>query len=135
MLPPKAISLLLAALVVLCPFQCAFGSCLASGSGGQNVSMTSCCDHCPQSSSESEHDSMPPGECGCHDCFCCGALPATEVLNDFELARLVDFTFVVLELPQTPAKLLSAQRDRWPSARSVVATALEFRADLCCWLI
>ena len=134
MFPPKVISILLAAMVVLCPFQCAFGSFLASSSDDGHVAMSSCCDHCSNPTDESENDSQLPGECGCHDCFCCGALPATEVLAS-ELVPLADFGFVVLELPQASAKPLTVQPIRWLSTRFVATTALEVRADLCCWLI
>jgi hypothetical protein len=81
------INLLLAFLVVQCPFQCFFTSC--AGSSGSSVDTCSCCDRekvddldgPAAPSSPSQSDEKP-----CGDCFCEGALAFSSTDSVFPLA-------------------------------------------------
>ncbi len=127
--------MLLIALVVLCPFQCIFGGCLANGLGERAVSSTSCCDRCSQPASDGEHDSNAPVDCNCGDCFCRGALPINDISDDVIVAELVSvMTFwVKLEVENVNPPTCPAIYHR--SSLPIDASALEVRAALCCWVI
>ncbi len=132
---PKIISILLAALVVLCPFQCIFGGCLANGLGEATVSSTSCCTHCSQPADDGEHESSVPSGCDCGDCFCRGALPVNDISDDFVVAELASFMTFWVKLETAQIELPSVQQLRYSSTLPIAATPLEVRAALCCWVI
>ena len=128
------ISLLLVGLVVLCPFQCVFGGCLASYVGDDAVTC-SACDHCSEPVDNEEPNPNSPSDCNCGDCFCRGALPVDEVTQDIVLTELVSYmtSWVKLDLPQV--ELPTSQIQRHSNVLPTDASALEVRAALCCWLI
>ena len=102
------IAILLASLVMFCPFQCYLGT------AGGDEAKVSCCGHCsgaPETPLETPVDSTPhaPSECPCHDCFCCGALPIDKVEDGSE--------FVVLK---TVVDLVSVKLADFASARPVL---------------
>jgi hypothetical protein len=129
------ISILLIALVVLCPAQCALGGWLSVRGDDTKVGST-CCSGCELPSSGTR-DSIPavPEKCNCHDCFCRGALPADDVADELNSAELVSLLAVwgKLDLSQTVAP--SPQRWSRSSLFPVDASAVEARATLSCWLI
>ena len=131
----NVISILLAALVVFCPFQCILSSCMSSGSDLGTVSATSCCGHCSQPAGDGEHGSELPADCNCGDCFCRGALPVEDVSQDLVFVDLVTFITTWVNLDAAPVATPSGQLIRHSSALPIDASALEVRASLCCWVI
>ena len=132
----RYISILLVGLVVLCPFQCIFGGCLAKGIDGEVVVCSSCCDRCSQPAEQGETpDSDLPGDCNCGDCFCRGALPVDEVTQEIVLTELVSYMTSWVNLEIVTVELPTSQVHRHSNVLPVNASALEVRAALCCWVI
>jgi len=131
LLKAQYISILLIGLVVLCPFQCILGGCLA----GDTVQVLSCCN-CELPASDTG-GSVPsaPEDCNCGDCFCRGALPVDESSDDIVFAELVSFMTSWVKLDLMPVELPNSQVERHSNVLSIDASALEVRAALCCWLI
>ena len=128
------ISILLVGLVMLCPFQCIFGGCLA-GDIGDDAVACSVCDHCSGPVDNEEPNPSSPSDCNCGDCFCRGALPVDEATQDIVLTELVSYMTSWVKLDLTQVELPTGQVQRHSNVLSIDASALEVRAALCCWLI
>jgi hypothetical protein len=129
------LSILLSALVVLCPFKCIIGG-LTLPVGDESAACAGCCDHCSRHGDDrSPSNPTVPTDCNCGDCFCHGALPVNTVSDDVAVAELVSFMTVwtKLETMLVVAKPAACRRNSNPLP--VDASALEVRASLCCWVI
>lgn len=128
----RYIAILLSAVVVMCPFQCVFGTCLANDVEESSVCSEQC--GCP---SQDSNDSTPstPCSCPCTDCFCCGALPVVDIGEEVISVQLTSFLITWMKIDETSTSIPVAQVNRHSSVISVDATATDARAALSCWLI
>jgi len=131
----KCISILLFALVVMCPYQCFLVGCMADSKDNFAVGTSCCCTG--EFPSDNTDDSIPsaPEDCDCGDCFCRGALPENNVPGDTIIADLCSFLTLWVKLDEAPIVAASAQVESRSFGIPINASALELRASLSCWLI
>ncbi len=131
----RYIAIYLAAVVVLCPFQCVLLA-KTSADVGEKV----CCGNCGTASktpNKAPQNSTPknPSDCPCHGCFCCGALPVDKVedCSDFVVSNtLDDIDIVKLDvLVADPPFYLGFASFELPSNLSGRAASVAFS----CWLL
>lgn len=131
----KVISVLLALLVVQCPYLCRFAHRCCSGPA---VEVGSCCSCCDAANTDSETDpSVPdspqPGSCG--DCFCNGAIafaPDTTTHVDDD-ANVVGGFAIVAIAPQVEGR--TGQLDANSLFLPLIASGHRVRAALSSWQI
>ena len=127
------ISIFLAALIVLCPFQCIVTCCFSSDHCEQPQVACGC--NCPNSERESEPLKRDvPSDCDCGDCFCRGAIIEAFHATCFDFKK--DLSLLV-DWVSSDCSPSSRHVDGFDLAGKVLfnASALEMRASLCSWQI
>lgn len=137
----QSISILLVALIVLCPMRCiATGCCGETGTSANSSSpCSSLCCGCESKKSppDGRQDSPPdsPDSCPCHDCVCNGALTANDFSDDINLIEMVDFV-LYRAMPETTVAVSTApQVDQSSLLFPVGVSPANTRAALCCWIL
>jgi hypothetical protein len=130
-------ALLLAALVVLCPYQCIFSGRCTNGSTTESVG----CHCCGSQDQANDRETIPqfpvrPESCPCEDCFCRGAL--IEQPTDVGVATfsrsVTEFPGFDLVFPDFSVALGSAQIESCSFLMPYISSGHNVRAALSCWL-
>jgi hypothetical protein len=81
------------------------------------------------------HHPESPDNCPCGDCFCRGAIPAKETVDEFTIADLIwhSIEWTRLEVP-TPVVLVT-QMESTSFLLPFKNSGHNLRAALCCWVI
>lgn len=142
------ISILLAAVILQCPWHCKMGSCCVAGAVCENetpeasVAASCCSDHCPRRGAEPAQlpENPPiPTDCGCDSCICLGALPVDTVDLD-EFAPSLSFAEAIAKVGITASGTAAGRHLNFGRAGHLTALpshlpGLDMRAALSCWTL